>query len=292
MKGRQKDHAISKESKAKKGKAFGCSYGVNGPLSLLLNTYLLRLHHHIITIVCFLFCSSVQEAPDAIADLAPQAFSLHFLPFSREPTSLSTSSSSPNDPSALISCRTPSFRMGFPSFPNLSAGVFPILIINTALSIAAFRDALKSVLQFVGLSRNSTTDASPSLWMYPPEDPSISSGLVLPTMWDEIRSSLPVIQYDPVLHDNSSEDDAQCAVCLSDFESGVDIHQLPRCNHVFHQGCIDEWLDHQQTTCPLCRSSLVSEELTYRYRRREQELTEELILWFSNFHGSGLQGVW
>lgn len=44
--------------------------------------------------------------------------------------------------------------------------------------------------------------------------------------------------------------DASCAVCLSDFGSGELIRRLP-CKHVFHKGCIDNWL-HRNKRCPLC----------------------------------------
>ena len=92
---------------------------------------------------------------------------------------------------------------------------------------------------------------------------------------------------------NSNQDEltnphreTQCAICLSDFICGDPIYILPRCDHIFHQSCMAKWLDQQQSTCPLCRSSLVSEDLSMRYQRREHELVDELIQWFSSFHGS------
>ena len=80
--------------------------------------------------------------------------------------------------------------------------------------------------------------------------------------------------------------ETQCAICLSDFIRGDPIYILPRCDHIFHQNCMAKWLDQQQSTCPLCRSSLVSEDLSMRYQRREHELVDELIQWFSSLHGS------
>lgn len=41
----------------------------------------------------------------------------------------------------------------------------------------------------------------------------------------------------------------QCMVCLSDFEQGEEVRKLP-CGHVFHVGCIDEWL-RRCTDCPI-----------------------------------------
>lgn len=45
----------------------------------------------------------------------------------------------------------------------------------------------------------------------------------------------------------------ECAVCLSVFEEGEEVRQLPRCRHSFHALCIDMWL-YSHLDCPLCRS--------------------------------------
>lgn len=47
----------------------------------------------------------------------------------------------------------------------------------------------------------------------------------------------------------------ECAVCLSMFEEGEEIKQLPRCKHSFHASCIDMWLS-SHLDCPICRSSI------------------------------------
>ncbi|XP_040091397.1 RING finger protein 11-like [Oryx dammah] len=44
---------------------------------------------------------------------------------------------------------------------------------------------------------------------------------------------------------------AECAVCLTDLVPGDPIRPLP-CKHVYHLGCINEWLS-RSFTCPLCR---------------------------------------
>ncbi|KAK6919650.1 Zinc finger, RING-type [Dillenia turbinata] len=51
-----------------------------------------------------------------------------------------------------------------------------------------------------------------------------------------------------------------CSVCLVDFaleEEDQLVSQLPKCKHVFHSKCITNWVHRNQTTCPLCRSSLL-----------------------------------
>lgn len=49
----------------------------------------------------------------------------------------------------------------------------------------------------------------------------------------------------------------ECAVCLSEFGDNETLRLLPKCNHVFHPGCIDVWLAYHNT-CPLCRANLTS----------------------------------
>lgn len=48
----------------------------------------------------------------------------------------------------------------------------------------------------------------------------------------------------------------ECVVCLSVFEEGEEVKQLPKCKHVFHAPCIDMWL-YSHLDCPLCRTPVV-----------------------------------
>ncbi|MCO5552386.1 hypothetical protein L7F22_005897 [Adiantum nelumboides] len=185
--------------------------------------------------------------------------------------------------------------MGFPGLSNVSAGLFAILMINAALSMAAIKELFHSLVRiFETMRRWPFEETDPALTFPAHDDSPLSSTLALPSMWDDIRASLPVSSYESFMcaTDEPLDHTVQCAICLLDFTEGDGIHKLPRCDHIFHQACISKWLDHQQNTCPLCRSSLISEDLTWRYRRREQELVEELILWFSSFHGSAFHGLW
>ena len=56
---------------------------------------------------------------------------------------------------------------------------------------------------------------------------------------------LPLVQ---ITEENAEE---LCCVCLQPFEADTQAKQLPACGHLFHSGCIDEWLD-KKKTCPLC----------------------------------------
>lgn len=68
----------------------------------------------------------------------------------------------------------------------------------------------------------------------------------------EIKDRLPTILFDEELRTR----DSQCCVCLGEFEIKEELLQVPSCKHVFHVECIHYWL-HSNTTCPLCRCSIV-----------------------------------
>ena len=46
-----------------------------------------------------------------------------------------------------------------------------------------------------------------------------------------------------------------CVVCLDAFAAGDVLRSLP-CLHVFHQFCVDKWLESQEATCPICKLSI------------------------------------
>ncbi|KAF0907588.1 hypothetical protein E2562_018395 [Oryza meyeriana var. granulata] len=53
-------------------------------------------------------------------------------------------------------------------------------------------------------------------------------------------------------------DDPECVVCLSGIEEGDEVREL-RCRHLFHRGCLDQWLvARPPATCPLCRCRLLT----------------------------------
>ncbi|EOY16983.1 RING/U-box superfamily protein, putative [Theobroma cacao] len=69
----------------------------------------------------------------------------------------------------------------------------------------------------------------------------------------EVREMLPIIIY----KETFSIRDAQCSVCLGDYQAEDKLQQIPACGHTFHMDCIDHWLANH-TTCPLCRLSVLA----------------------------------
>ncbi|KAJ6794274.1 RING-H2 finger protein ATL3-like [Iris pallida] len=55
--------------------------------------------------------------------------------------------------------------------------------------------------------------------------------------------------------DGDAEEEADCAVCINEFDEGEKVRVLPRCGHRFHVDCIDMWFC-SHSTCPLCRCAV------------------------------------
>jgi hypothetical protein len=50
-----------------------------------------------------------------------------------------------------------------------------------------------------------------------------------------------------------------CPICFDDFKEDNIIRQI-KCNHIFHQSCIDPWLLNESYKCPVCRESTLPEQ--------------------------------
>jgi len=85
-------------------------------------------------------------------------------------------------------------------------------------------------------------------------------------------------------HDHSASSSAgYCCVCISACRDGDDIRRLP-CGHAFHRDCVDRWLARCRRTCPLCRLHIGGPAVGMV----EQQLSEDLIIWFSSLFVAGL----
>ncbi|XP_011023437.1 PREDICTED: RING-H2 finger protein ATL40-like [Populus euphratica] len=63
-------------------------------------------------------------------------------------------------------------------------------------------------------------------------------------------AAIPTLQF---THEEfSSAEDAQCSICLGEYQEKEVLRIMPGCGHNFHLSCIDVWL-RKQSTCPVCR---------------------------------------
>ncbi|KAL4193370.1 hypothetical protein AMTRI_Chr06g199070 [Amborella trichopoda] len=138
--------------------------------------------------------------------------------------------------------------MGLSSFPTASEGVLPVLLMNTFLSIALVKDLLRSVLQAMGHRPNPSLNLEEDLAEPLP---------VCSRFAEEVRESVSVTLFKCLPMNSGCP--VECTVCLYKFEEEEEISKL-RCNHFFHRDCLDKWLDHWHSTCPLCRTSVISGE--------------------------------
>ncbi|XP_059441804.1 RING-H2 finger protein ATL29-like [Corylus avellana] len=67
--------------------------------------------------------------------------------------------------------------------------------------------------------------------------------------------SFPTFLYSSVKDFRKEKYGLECAICLVEFEDDSLLRLLTVCYHVFHQECIDLWLESHKT-CPVCRRNL------------------------------------
>ncbi|GAB4861837.1 hypothetical protein Ancab_037093 [Ancistrocladus abbreviatus] len=65
-----------------------------------------------------------------------------------------------------------------------------------------------------------------------------------------VVDAIPTMQFDRNAF--SSMEDAQCSICLGEYQEKEELRIMPKCGHNFHLSCIDVWLS-KQCTCPVCR---------------------------------------
>lgn len=72
-----------------------------------------------------------------------------------------------------------------------------------------------------------------------------------------IVQSFPSFAYSTVKDFRVEKYGLECAICLLEFKDSDLLRLLTTCCHVFHQECIDLWLE-SHNTCPVCRRNLTS----------------------------------
>ncbi|KAK1436251.1 hypothetical protein QVD17_02030 [Tagetes erecta] len=140
--------------------------------------------------------------------------------------------------------------MGFPvGYTDL---FLPKILLHILTLLGFIRKFISFIFRFIGLTDFLEPDISSE-----PVTHFHSVSAVL------IRELLPVVKFSELVDPPES-----CAVCLYEFDSGDDIRQLTNCRHIFHRCCLDRWMDHDQKTCPLCRTLFVPDDLQASFNER------------------------
>ena len=153
------------------------------------------------------------------------------------------------------------FPMGFPV--GYVEVFFPNPFLHTLALLGLLRNLVFFLFHLLGLSDFFETEVA---WPDPrPSDtaearpPSVSALL--------IRDLLPVAKFgdsDIAARQNG----CACAVCLFEFSEEEEIRCMRNCKHIFHRTCVDRWIDHDQKTCPLCRTPFVPDDMLDDYNQR------------------------
>lgn len=65
-------------------------------------------------------------------------------------------------------------------------------------------------------------------------------------------NNLPTCNY----HRETFPDVTECSICQNEYEPNQKVKKFT-CNHIFHENCIDIWLN-KNSTCPLCRKYIIN----------------------------------
>ncbi|XP_057435694.1 brassinosteroid-responsive RING protein 1-like [Lotus japonicus] len=151
--------------------------------------------------------------------------------------------------------------MGFPA--GYHEVLLPKLFLHLLFLLASLRSAVSSLFRLLHLSDLLDTDdlaaASPDL---PHQTPTPTLSAIL------IRELLPVATFRDLTGVPSPAVAAGCAVCLCEFSEEEEIRCMANCRHIFHRACVDRWIDHDQKTCPLCRTHFVPHHKMEDYNQR------------------------
>ncbi|KAI3787584.1 hypothetical protein L1987_42159 [Smallanthus sonchifolius] len=148
--------------------------------------------------------------------------------------------------------------MGFPI--GYTEVCLPKILIHVLTLLGLIRKLISAIFRFVGLGDFLEPDFStdPTHLARPESFNLVQSASAL-----LIRELLPVVKFSELVDPPES-----CAVCLYEFDAGDEIRRLTNCRHIFHRCCLDRWMDHDQTTCPLCRTPFIPDDLQDSFNER------------------------
>ncbi|CAA0820485.1 brassinosteroid-responsive RING-H2 [Striga hermonthica] len=162
--------------------------------------------------------------------------------------------------------------MGFPvGYTDL---YLPNLLVYLLTFLGFIRKFIGAVLTLFGFGDFLEPETAP----YSPRVESVSEPRSMAAAL--IREMLPVVSFSDLAQGGDLELPESCAVCLYEFDGEDEIRRLANCRHIFHRGCLDRWMDHDQKTCPLCRTQFVPEDMQEAFNEK---------LWLASgildFHG-------
>ncbi|KAI3927037.1 hypothetical protein MKW92_052142 [Papaver armeniacum] len=143
--------------------------------------------------------------------------------------------------------------MGIRPVMNLKVPKFSLLMFYTIIIIKKLISLF--VLSILGFLKYA--DSEDTLSHTYPQAESHHSAV---TSANLVRKALPSVKFQELISSGKmkASDQDSCAICLRDYEGQDEIRPLISCHHIFHGSCLDRWIVGDQTTCPLCRNSLIS----------------------------------
>ncbi|KAI3906141.1 hypothetical protein MKW92_004139 [Papaver armeniacum] len=128
-----------------------------------------------------------------------------------------------------------------------------VLLIIYCISIINICNSV--ILQILGFSKSTDTEEITTSLMYPQTE---SRHSVIASA-NLIRRTLPAVKFEDLMLTSKTNvhDQNSCAICVCEYEGQDEIKLLMNCRHIFHGSCLDRWISNNQSTCPLCRTSLI-----------------------------------
>ncbi|KAI3887673.1 hypothetical protein MKX03_010195 [Papaver bracteatum] len=135
----------------------------------------------------------------------------------------------------------------------------PTFILLTCYILGIIKSFFSSILQILGFVKFADSEDVISTHTYPQEE---SHHSVVASV-NLIRRALPSVKFEDLVlaREVDACDQDSCAICLCEYEGQDEIRPLMNCRHIFHGSCLDRWMINNQTTCPLCRTSLVPTQI-------------------------------
>eukprot|EP00747_Dinoflagellata_sp_TGD_P051224 gnl/TRDRNA2_/TRDRNA2_147219_c1_seq2.p1 gnl/TRDRNA2_/TRDRNA2_147219_c1~~gnl/TRDRNA2_/TRDRNA2_147219_c1_seq2.p1 ORF type:complete len:331 (-),score=49.32 gnl/TRDRNA2_/TRDRNA2_147219_c1_seq2:36-998(-) len=65
----------------------------------------------------------------------------------------------------------------------------------------------------------------------------------------------------PYVEENFRKEDGtmeECCICTEEFDADQPIRQTP-CQHLFHEECLQKWVEGHRRSCPLCRANILEQ---------------------------------